>query len=342
VRDILKILIAILILINISFTSLSYAEEDPVDKMVEKGKKFLLKSQREDGAFGSKYPVTMTSLATMSLLSCGHTPREDTPEGQALRKALKYVLEGGTEYKQLPDSLYFGQKDGSRMYGHGMTTLMLTQIAGMTEDEETEEKVRQSLERAVNLLLESQKQNKQGAWRYNPNSKDADVSVACWQIMAVRAAQNIGLPVPQESIDKAMSFLKKCFKNDGFGYSAGGGPRPSTTAEAMVSCLMCGYYEDELVKKAAEYMYKHAPQNYSYGWYFYTIFYYSQSAYQMGGKYDKQAQEVLFKVLSANQNEDGGWYAEKGNEKTAGPIYSTSIAIMALTVRYNYLPIFQK
>jgi len=112
---------------------------------VNRGTKFLIKNQRTDGAIyhttGTQHATTMTSLAILALLSSGHTPTEHTLEGEALRKALPYVLDSGVEYSQFPGSIYFGQKDNSRMYGHGITTLMLSQIAGMTKDEEMDAKV---------------------------------------------------------------------------------------------------------------------------------------------------------------------------------------------------------
>jgi len=176
--------------------------------------------------------------------------------------------------------------------------------------------------------------------------------------MALRAAQNMGVKVPQSAIDRAMKFLGKCFNNGGFAYTPGRPPAASVTSEAVHTCQMCGFYEDDLVKEAADNMVDiplstaileeigqemEIDLSLLWGsWSYYAVFFYSPAAYQLGGKYEKEAQMILEKILIPTQKEDGGWYAPSGNEQNAGPIYSTSMAILALTVRYNYLPIFQK
>ena len=49
---------------------------------------------------------------------------------------------------------------------------------------------------AIDLILRSQKiqkknQAQQGGWRYSPDSKDADLSVTIWQLMALRSAKTL-------------------------------------------------------------------------------------------------------------------------------------------------------
>ena len=39
------------------------------------------------------------------------------------------------------------------------------------------------------------------------------------------------------------------------------------------------------------------------------------------------------------QRSDGSW---AGNGQEHDPVYSTSLAILALSVRYHYLPIYQR
>ena len=70
------------------------------------------------------------------------------------------------------------------MYDHGFATLFLAEVYGMTRTP----KLRNSLERAVRLIINAQ--NKEGGWRYEPDSKDADLSVTVCQVMALRAARN--------------------------------------------------------------------------------------------------------------------------------------------------------
>ena len=65
----------------------------------------------------------------------------------------------------------------------------------MVHDKALREEVREKLHQAVKLILDSQ--NGEGGWRYTPGSRDADLSVTICQIMALRAARNAGIAVPQ-------------------------------------------------------------------------------------------------------------------------------------------------
>ena len=115
----------------------------------------------------------------------------------------------------VPDG-YLGAKDGSRMYGHGITTLMLAEMLGMGSDAAQDELIRTKCRKAVELIIRSQKvpknDNNRGGWRYTPDSGDSDMSVTVWQTMALRAAKNAGMDVPREAIDEAVSYIKRCYE----------------------------------------------------------------------------------------------------------------------------------
>ena len=49
----------------------------------------------------------------------------------------------------------------------------------------------------------------------------------------------------------------------------------------------------------------------------------------------------LFKELLGAQQPNGGWIA-RNNEAEHGPVYATSLSVLALTVEYGYLPIYQR
>ena len=50
-----------------------------------------------------------------------------------------------------------------------------------------------------------------GGWRYRIEHYDgSDISVTGWQIMALRAAKNLGCDVPAETIARAVDYIKRC------------------------------------------------------------------------------------------------------------------------------------
>src|SRR5205814_203267 len=75
--------------------------------------------------------TTMTSLAILSFAAMGHQPSDPTPEGRSMSRALDFVLRPENQ----DATGYFGRADGSRMYGHGITTLMLAEMLGMGTNE---------------------------------------------------------------------------------------------------------------------------------------------------------------------------------------------------------------
>ena len=77
-------------------------------------------------------------------------------------------------------------------------------------------------------------------------------------------------------------------------------------------------------------------------WFFYGNYYYAQSMYQRGGDYAATARRKTEDTLLKNQAADGSWMPRNGNEKSAGPVYATSLALLSLSVYHHFLPIYQK
>ena len=61
--------------------------------------------------------------------------------------------------------------------------------------------------------------------------------------------------------------------------------------------------------------------------------------HQRGGKHAETAEELVRKLLLEKRQADGSWSAPNGEEAGAGKVYSTSMAILSLAVKYHYLPI---
>lgn len=194
---------------------------------VEKAVKWLVAQQKPDGFFSEQknsppvkrgdlppHSAAMTSLAIMGLSSVGNMPSDPTPEGQAVAKALKFIVDNLDQ----EENGYLGRSDRSRMYGHGIISLMIMEMLGMSQDEELDRKLHKLAEGSVKLILQSQKVPKsdsnKGGWRYEPQSSDADMSVSVWQLMALRAAKNAGVSVPPEAIADAVGYIKRSYRSE--------------------------------------------------------------------------------------------------------------------------------
>ena len=342
----ISLLVAVLLLSvcrSLSAAPPGPAERD-VDEAIVKALRFLASQQQPSGgwnvdSYGGE-ATSAASLAVMSFLAAGHVPAEG-PYGESINRGVQYVLS-----HQEPNGLLVSRKGHGPMYDHGISTLMLAEVSGMVPEQQADA-TKKGLERAIRLILESQlvrKQNSQsGGWRYQPESTDSDLSVTGWQLLALRAAKDIGTDVPAANIDLAIEYVKKCASRDGRGfcYQPGGGATPVLTGTGLLALQVCGEDDCAEVHGAADYL-RVRPLRYADPWFFYGVYYTTIAMYKRGGDDWDRARPALFQELLANQQPDGSWRANNGNEAPFGRVYSTSMAVLALSVEYGYLPIYQR
>lgn len=358
-----RLLLFSLITLPFSLRSQEDAPISPaVKQAVDKAVAWLLAQQRTQGCFldeNRSDPVpqhsgAMTALAIMGLSSVGHMPTDPTPEGRAVGRALRFM----TENIVPTDEGYLGQSDRSRMYGHGIMTLMFAEMLGHGVDDDMDKKIRTRLQRAVELIMRAQdvvkSEANRGGWRYEPGSSDADISVSVWQVMSLRAAKNAGLDIPKESIDKAVAYIKRSYRSErnpdgtpkdmeaAFSYEPYGGRQTfSTTAAGILSLQVCGQYDAPEVIGGSAYLVK-SPPSPSEPWFFYGTYYYAQGMYQRGGDQAAVARQKTEQMLLELQQPNGSWQPRNGNERSAGPVYATALSLLSLSVHHHFLPIYQK
>ena len=327
--------------------------DDDVDQAIKNGIAYLVSAARDNGAIVDRgHDVAMTSLAIMAMASVGIEPGALDEKSLVMSRAIDFVLDRRHQDAQG----YFGKADGSRMYGHGITTLMLTEMMGMGSTSDQNNRIHASLEKAIKLILSAQAVRKSptlaGGWRYTPSATDSDLSVSVWQLMALRSAKNDGLDVPASSIEKALQYLKYSYTAPrgrqasnaigGFSYTPGHHhPSFTMTSAGLLAMQVCGQYESPMVKGAAEWLFQNPPRTRE-RFFHYGVYYYAQGMHQAGGQYSKKADEVVPKLLLDIQEPRGSWLARSGEERNIGKVYATALSILSLSVRYHYLPIYQR
>ena len=252
-------------------------------KAIEKGLAFLASREQDDGSFGSggySRNVGVCGLAGMAFLAAGSTPGRG-PYGKNINRVIDFIL------AQADDSGFIsvaGSPSHGPMYGHGFATLFLAECYGMTRRND----LRQKLTRAVQLIIDTQ--NNEGGWRYQPKRSEADISVTICQVMALRAARNAGLYVPQETIARCIDYVKRSQNADGgFMYmlSTGGPSDFPRSAAGVVALYSAGVYEGRELDKGLDYVMQflrgdeYSRQTH----YFYGHYYAVQAMWQAGGDY---------------------------------------------------------
>ena len=298
---------AFLLLLSLVLPIPGFAVEDlAVDAAVVNALRYLVTHQNPNGSWtidAAGESTAATSLSVMAFLAAGHVPGEG-PYGLIIDRGIDYVLA-----HQDANGMIVDRRGHGPMYDHGICALMLSEVAGMTSKEKSA-RVRKALENGVRLILKSQQVRKvrreSGGWRYQPNSEDSDLSVTGWQLLALRAAKDIGCDVPIERIDLAVGYVKKCSSGSGFGYQPGSGPTSTLTAAGVLCLQVCDHLEDKEVEMGIQFL-QRQPLRFDQEWYYYGVYYHAISGYKYGGPEWERTKSTLFGELIANQQPMGNW-----------------------------------
>ncbi len=315
--------------------------EDRVDAAVDRGLGYLAAKQEADGSWPSGWGKNtgITSLCVMAFLAKGHTPGTG-PHGEVINRGVDFILDSRQQNGMLIGP---GRSQGP-MYSHSIATLMLSEVAGML-DPEREERASAAVADALRIILAAQQVPKldvfKGGWRYQPNSADADISTTGWPLLALRSARNNGAPVPKEAIDYALEFVMRCRTRDGgFAYQPGQGAGAARTGVGLLCLELCGRHRNEAAVAAGDWLLKKPPTQPGERWYYYGIYYCSQGMFQLGDDYWVPFAERMYETLLAKQQPDGSW--PKGSANRERECYTTAMAVLAMSVPYCQLPIYQR
>jgi hypothetical protein len=269
----------------------------------------------------------------MAFLSAGHVPGEG-PFGDTVEKGVRWVVAAARN-----DGLIASDSQ-QEMYHHGICTLMLAEVAGMTNDHLGAE-LRNKLEKAVAVILRAQRTSGRdaGGWRYQARGSDSDLSVTGWQVMALRAAKNLGCDVPSGAIEGAIQYINRCHdsRSGGYFYQPGTALSVACTGTGVLALEICGkeQHGGADLQRAGSYVLNNPPWKARHP--FYGIYYCTQAMYQLGDNYWNVYRPQLHEALLRIQRTNGSWDGE-----SIGPDYGTAMAVLALTVDYGFLPIYQR
>jgi len=303
---------------------------DNARKATARALSWLAAKQNSDGSWSdARYPnnPAITSFALLAFLSQGHLPNQGI-YGKEIAKGSRFLLSCAGK-----DGYLVGTRGGN-MYAHAMGTLALAELYCASSDKS----IKPTLQKAVEVIVAGQ--NPQGGWRYSPHPRDADISVTIMQVMALRAAKNAGIHIKDDVMQRAIVYIKSCYDaaTGGFTYMPRNrAPGFARTAAGVCVLQLCGEYNSKEIPRAIEYLKAHFTdrQHYWYGHY-----YASHAMHQVGGKEWKDWYERMVTTFLPMQRPDGSWSGH--DYGSAGPVYQTSIAVIALSVPMNYLPIFQR
>jgi hypothetical protein len=306
-------------------------------KAIDKGLAWLAARQNDDGTYGTgpmRTNVAIAGLSGMAFLGGGSTPHRG-PYGEHVSRSVDYVLTNAQQSGFINEP--GAATSQGPMYGHGFATMFLAECYGMSPRPE----LRDKLSKAIKLIVNTQ--NKEGGWRYQPERvAAADISVTVCEVMALRAARNAGLFVPNETIERAKKYIISSQNADGgFAYMLQG-PRESgfpRSAAAVVALYSAGTYKGEEINKGLDYLFQFLPAagaNRGETYYEYGHYYAVQAMWQAGGERWSRWYPAVRDEMLGRQQPDGSWQSPISNE------YATAMCTIVLQMPGNQVPIFQR
>jgi hypothetical protein len=312
-----------------------------VREMYDRGMQYLANSQQENGEWlGGQQGPGVTGLGLMVFLASGEDPNFGLYSNHVRRAIRKIITD------QDPSTGYFGNS----MYHHGFAMLGLAEAYGAVDDRHLwteknttrQRSIGASLELAVRSAITSQKKNSTGAWRYTPDSTDADTSVSGAILVGLLAARNAGVEVPDESIDKAISYYVKMTSTSGqVAYSGGIGGFDESLARISIASLVYALARrKDLPQHKATLDYLVQKLEYTgrsgHGYMEYQHYYQAQALFQGDVEAWEKWNKLLVRQLKQSQQADGSFPGQFGTG------ISTSMSLLALALNYRFLPIYER
>ena len=297
------------------------------------------------------HDVGVTSLALLALMGDGNTPTRGVYK-QAVRSAVKW-LQG----QQDEESGLVGEATGHAfLYNHAIATSALCEASSLESDEE----LRKSAARAVNLVLRAR--NPYGAWRYDePPMGENDTSMTGWMTCALASAEAAGIAVDSAAYAGAAAWIDEVTDpgSGRVGYDSTGSLSsrvvginevwPAEEGETMTAVglflrhLLNGSENDEHARQAHEKLLltklpawneRLAGGDYYY-WYWGTL-----AMHQSGGAAWQRWNEALSRVLLDHQRSEahaaGSWDPSGPWGWAGGRVYSTALAALCLEAPYRF------
>jgi hypothetical protein len=346
-----------------------------VETSVDHALAWLAAQQAADGSFPTHETgqPAVTSLCVMAFLSRGYQPGFG-PYGGQLNRAIDYVLScqkaDGLLCHLEPEAnfVYMGASQ-TASYNHAISGLMLGEVYGHVSGERAR-KVKKAIARALEFTRALQIRRKAhaleaGGLRYvrikpggdgesSPERSDSDLSSTAWHLMFFRSAKNAEFNVPQKYVDEGVAYVRHCWdpKLRMFNYiaTANGGRAASrgTTGAGILSLSMAGEHNSAMARAAGDWLVAHPFAQYDqtigpYDRFFYSIYYCSQAAAQLGGAYWERIFPPIVDIFLTIQTPDGAFPAETMESDTPfGSTYTTAMAVLSLTPAYQLLPVYQR
>jgi len=337
------------------------ATAEEVSQALTRALDYLARKQTKEGYWSqgrNDFKVGIAGLALQAFIGGECAKKDYSSNINAAINFLKTEYHPSSEYQSgTKDRAIYGGllTDGKPMYEHAIATLAL--IEALVEMNDLS--LAPIIEDALQLIIRAQNTEHKpeqlggpinadskysGGWRYDPNSTDSDISITCWQILALKGALSAGFSIPDWSLPKAADYLRSLYDEDyhTFGYTSPAGESCARAGMGTLGLQLSGYPDDPLIKPALRYMQDNAPtwefEDPGDGYSFYYWYYGSRAMLLAGGEYWRIWKNWTCRLLVDHQNSDGSWTGAQKEEEME--IYTTALGALMLELCCGHLPVY--
>jgi hypothetical protein len=312
---------------------------------LSKGLEYLVTNQHKDGHWEGdegKHPVAMTGLVGLALVMETAMERSERPtrvkppEGKYaanIRKAVDWLISKSDAGR---DGLIFSEHASERsryMEGHGLATLFLAGAYKQEHDETRRNKIRDVLVRAVRYIGKAQ--SSQGGWYHTSRAEGHDLDLilaTAIQLQALRAADNVGIPLPSQAVQLADEYLRAALRKQEA--QPPQNRNQVTDTAAALACLITHSTStrkgegapkvDDSCRKQLKVCEAEIPVGRAakFGRDELAHYYYAQAVFDLGETWTAY-RKAMFDHLQTSQHKDGSWPAADGI--SVGPLYATAL-----------------
>ena len=310
-----------------------------VHRISSQAVQWLASNQSTNGDWSGS-GCAVTGFAVMAFLSTGEDPNYG-PYAPNIRAALRYmILQQDASTGYLPSSMYnhgFGMLALAEAYGV-VDEELLWKDAGSTNTPGKKRALGQALKLAVQCAITSQENNPWKAWRYSPESRDADTSVTGAVLIGLLAARNAGVKVPDSNIEDALQYIRDVTSKRGdVSYTPGLGMSMGNNMSAVACLVFAICKRQDWPEYSAVSKFVRANADAIDGVHpHYNLYYMSQALFQSDFESWNRWNQVVIRRLRREQNKDGSF------DSSNGKAYATSMSVLALALNYRFLPIYER
>lgn len=313
----------------------------------------------DEGVGMARNDVGITALCLLAFTGAGHDGRTGK-YATTVRKAREWLLS-----KQRVEDGGFGQPTDTyrpTFYGQSLAALALCDLYLLTADE----KLRTPVQRAVYYLCDTQGPG--GGWDYSQrypgddkwqHPDRNDLSISGWAVLALTAAREANLTVPQDSLRKLAGLFQQQTRADGEAIYANKGTRQGQRGMGMLAVSnLCrrllgedGAGETQVKQRAR--LEKLPPNwrgssellgNNMYYWYYGSLALMVGRDAEGGEDRWRKWNIELKKTLLPNQVKSGPRrgsfdpYEDAWAKGGGGRLYATALCVLMLEIYYRYEP----